>query len=123
MDAKKPLLLIRVHIDTPNRDSISVGPVIVQGIDNKSAFVLQLPIYGQEPDGWPFDPVAFGLAVRSARTDRGWSQKTLGKKAQLTEQTVRGIERGRTASPLTRDLLIEALQDTAKSPQPERTTP
>ena len=122
MDDKKPLFVIRLQIDTPNAESISIGPVIVQGIDNKSAFILQLPIYGHEPDGWPFDPVAFGLAVRSTRTAYSWSQVTLAKKAKLTEQTVRAIERGNTASPQTRELLIAALREAAESHDTERTT-
>jgi ribosome-binding protein aMBF1 (putative translation factor) len=82
--------------------------------------VLQVPVYGKTflSDGWPADRAAFGEAIRRARTERNWSMATLAHRANVTEPTIRNLERGRTtAEPKTRESLIAALGQPAPTSQ------
>ena len=44
------------------------------------------------------NPKQIGNAVRRARTQRGWSQKTLGEKTGLRQETISLIETGNPAA-------------------------
>lgn len=51
----------------------------------------------------------FGHALRDARTELGWTQDDLARKADVTERTISAIENGRDAQPRTRRRLAKAL--------------
>ena len=123
VETERPWIVVRIELETPSGEAVSVGPVIVQGMDRGKPLVLQVPIYGQShlSDGWPSDQMAFGAAVRQARAARGWSQAKLAKRSKLTELTIRSVEQGRTNPSLqTRELLVAAFKDPTASNESER---
>lgn len=55
------------------------------------------------------DPIAFGRAVREARTRAGVSQQKLAQRTGVSEMTIRNLEYGTSPTQKTRDAVLAAL--------------
>lgn len=53
--------------------------------------------------------VTFGLAVKAARKERGWSQTELGRRAGVSRPTVSRIEKGQDGHTTMLDKVAAAL--------------
>ena len=57
------------------------------------------------------DPKQIGNLIRRARKRRGWSQKTLGDKANLRQETISLLENGNPAAKIETILTVLAVLD------------